>query len=91
MNHYKVKLDGDIIRFTPDGKVAVVDVIKALSARDDAGRIWESLKKQCPELKEICESYKFKKDESDCVVTSEIWQIIEDALYSYMISHTPSA
>ncbi|MGD1967534.1 MAG: hypothetical protein PVJ35_05040 [Desulfobacterales bacterium] len=91
MNHYKMKLDNDSIRFTPDGKVAVVDAIKALSARDDAGGIWESLKNQYPELKEICQIYGFKEDESDCVVDGEAWQMIEDALYNYMISHTTSA
>jgi hypothetical protein len=39
-----MKLDGDRVRFTPDGKVAVVDAIRALSAVERAERIWDSLK-----------------------------------------------
>ena len=84
MNHYKMKLDGDSIRFTPDGKVAVVDAIKALSAKNDAEQIWEALKKQCPEFKEICQRYKFKEEESDCVADGEVWQMIENALLDYI-------
>ena len=44
-----------------------------------------------PELKEIRQIYRFKEDESDCVVDGEACQMIEDALYNDMISHTTSA
>ena len=40
MKHYSMKLDGDCVRFTPDGRIAVVDAIKALSARKGAEQIW---------------------------------------------------
>ncbi len=84
MKHVTMNLDGDHIMFTPDGKVAVIDAIKALSAKDDAEQIWETLKKQCPKFREICQSYRFKEDESDCVVDGEAWQMIEDALLDYI-------
>lgn len=90
MKHVAMKIDGNHIRFSPDGKVAVIDAIKALGAKDDAEQIWETLKKQYPEFKEICQNYKFKEEQSDSVVDGEAWQMIEDALYNYMISHTTS-
>jgi hypothetical protein len=54
MKHLKMKLNGDRIRFTPDGKVAVVDAIKALSAKAGAEGIWRSLKEECPKFKDLC-------------------------------------
>jgi hypothetical protein len=86
-----MQLDGDRVRFTPDGRIAVVDAIRALSALDEAERIWESLKEERPEFKELCQKYNFREDRIDCVVGSEGWEIIEGALLDYILDHSPSA
>ena len=90
MKHYSMKLDGDLVRFTPDGKIAVVDAIKALSARRGADRIWESLKEERPEFKELCQTYIFKENKIDSVVDGEGWEKIEDALLDYILEHNSS-
>lgn len=87
MKHFMVKLDGDRLRFTPDGKVAVVDAIKALSAKDGAERIWRSLKEERPEFKKLCQQYNFQEDKADFVVDGEGWEKIEDALLDYLLDH----
>ena len=91
MKHFMMQLDGDRVRFTPDGKVAVIDAIKALSAREGAERIWESLKEERPEFKALCQSYHFQEDKIDSVVDGEGWEKIEDALLDYILDHSPSA
>jgi len=91
MKHYMMKLDGDRVRFTPDGKVAVVDAIKALSAVEGAERIWQSLKKERPEFKDLCERYNFQEDKIDSVVDGESWGKIEDALLDYIVDHRSCA
>ena len=91
MKHYMMKLDGDPVRFTPDGKVAVVDAIRALSAAEGAERIWESLKKERPEFKDLCQRYNFQEDKIDSVVDGQSWVKIEDALLDYIIDHRSSA
>jgi hypothetical protein len=91
MKHYSMKLDGDRVRFTPDGKIAVVDAIKALSAKTNAGRIWESLKAERPEFKDLCQGYNFKEDQTDSVVDGKGWEKIEDALLDYILDHHASA
>ena len=91
MKHFTMQLDRDRVRFTPDGKVAVIDAIKALSAREGAERIWESLKEERPEFKTLCESYHFQKNRIDSVVDGEGWEKIEDALLDYILDHSPSA
>ena len=90
MKHYSMKLDGDRVRFTPDGKIAVVDAIRALSARKGANRIWESLKTERPEIKDFCQSYKFMGNKRDSVVDGEGWEKIEDALLDYILDHNAS-
>ena len=91
MKHYMMKLDGDRVRFTPDGKVAVVDAIKALIAVEGAERIWQSLKKERPEFKDLCERYNFQEDKIDSVVDGESWGKIEDALLDYIVDHRSCA
>jgi len=86
MRHVTMKLDHDWVRFTPDGKVAVVDAIRALIAEDDgADRIWESLKEKCPEFEHLCQSYNFQKKRMDSVVDGHGWEKIETALLDYII------
>jgi hypothetical protein len=85
MNHFKLNLDGDLIRFTPDGKIAVVDAIKALSGRQDAECIWERIKEYHPEFKHVCERYKFQEDQMDVIVGAESWKKIEDALLNFIL------
>ena len=91
MKQFTMQLDGDSIRFTPDGKVAVVDAIKALSARNCGESIWESLKAERPEFKGLCEGYHFQADKIDSVVDGEGWEKIEDALLDYILDHSGSA
>ncbi len=90
MKHYSMKIDGDPVRFTPDGKIAVVDAIKALSAGRSARRIWESLKSQRPEFKDLCQGYNFTGDQTDSVVDGEGWEEIENALLDYILDHRSS-
>jgi hypothetical protein len=75
-----MQLDGDRVRFTADGKIAVVDAIKALIARDGAESIWQSLKEAHPEFRDLCQSHNFQEDKIDAVIDTEGWEKIEDAL-----------
>lgn len=84
---YTVKLDNDHIRFTPDGKVAVVDAIKALSDLGEPETVWESLKAESPEINEVYQDYDFSESKSEAVVDGEGWEKIEAALLDYMLDH----
>jgi hypothetical protein len=90
MKHFMMQLDGDHVRFTPDGKIAVLDAIRALSAREEAEHIWKALKEERPEFKDLCEKYNFRKDKIEGVVGTEGWEKIEDALLDYIMDHSPS-
>jgi len=82
-----LKLDNDHIRFTPDGKVAVVDAIKALSDLGDPETIWELLKAGSPEIKGVYQDYDFAESKSEAVVDGEGWEKIETALLDYILDH----
>jgi hypothetical protein len=77
------------VRFTPDGRVVVVDAIDALSEADCPTCVWEDLKRRHPTLAELCSSYRFGADEALCVVDSEAWNIIEQVLLDYTLEQMP--
>jgi hypothetical protein len=87
MKHFTMNIDGDRVRFTPDGKIAIVDAIKALGAREGAGHVWESLKREHPEFEDICEGYIFQDNKRDWVVDGAGWEEIENALLDHILDH----
>jgi hypothetical protein len=91
MRQFTVKFDNDHIRFTPDGKVAVVDAINALSDLGEPETVWESLKAESPEIDQVYQKYNFAESKSVAVVDGEEWEKIETALLDYMLDydHTP--
>lgn len=83
--YYTIQLDGNAVRFTPDGEVAVVDAIQALSGSDRAGSIWQDICKTDPKLDRRCHDYSFRKNASTEVVDNEGWEEIEEALIDYLL------
>jgi len=83
--HISLRVADFVVKFTPDGKVSVLDAIEALMASEEAPRIWKSLIREQPEFANLCEYYNFQKSRPECVVDSEGWEQIEDALLNYML------
>jgi hypothetical protein len=77
------------VRFTPDGRVVVVDAIDALSDTACAACIWEDLQRRHPKLHELCSTYRFAGDEALCVVTADAWDVIEQVLLDYTLENPP--
>ncbi|MGB5985089.1 MAG: hypothetical protein WBG37_07270 [Desulfobacterales bacterium] len=75
------------VRFTPDGKVAVVDAIAALSEAECPERIWEELKRSHPQLDGLCGDYTFRKEEQVPVAGSEAWLAIESKLLDHLLEN----
>ena len=83
--YYTIRMEGQSVRFTPEGDVAVVDAIQALSGSDRAGFIWQNLRKSHPNLDSRCHDYSFRKNAATEVVDNEGWEQIEEALIDYII------
>jgi hypothetical protein len=77
-------LDDKPLRFTPDGKVSVVDAIGATTLSNRAHAIWEGLKEKHPEILPYCEDYSFQENDLISVVNSEGWEIIMMLLPYYV-------
>ena len=82
-------IGGSRVRFTPDGRVAVVDAIDALSSPVCPTCVWEDLKRRRPALAELCSTYCFNNEEPLCVVDGEAWDIIEEVLLDYTLGQAP--
>jgi hypothetical protein len=85
--YYTIRLDGNSVRFTPTGEVAVVDAIQALSGSNRAGFIWQDIRKSHPKIDGRCHNFSFRKNASTDVVDNEGWEKIEEALIDYIIDN----
>jgi hypothetical protein len=79
-----VHLDEKPVRFTPDGKVSVVDAIEATMHSNRAHDIWETLKDGHPEILHYCEDYPFQEETPIPVVDSTGWEMIMTLLFCYL-------
>jgi hypothetical protein len=79
-----VHFDDDPVRFTPDGKVSVLDAIKALTQLDCPRYLWDDLKRNHPEILRHCGSYSFQKGQSLPVVDNAGWDMLSTVLIDYL-------
>jgi len=82
-----VQFDDDPIRFTPDGKVFVLDAIKALTKSEHPKDLWESLKQKYPEILGHCENSCFQGGQCLLVIDKEGWEM----LWILLIDHLGNA
>jgi len=79
-----VSFDGDPVRFTPDGKVSVLDAIGTLTHSRCPGSLWDDVKKKHPEIMSHCGIYSFQKGHSLPVVDREGWNMLWTVLVDYL-------
>jgi hypothetical protein len=83
-------LDQDKFRFTPDGKVSVIDIIAALCATDDPEMIWGEIILHHPEMHEYCEDFVYK-DEIIKVIDGNSFYMLEKLLFRYLMQQWQEA
>jgi hypothetical protein len=77
-------LNNQSVRFTPDGKVSVVDAIRIVTNSNSPGAIWDTIKAEHPEVLMHCEDYLFQIEGPISVVNSEGWETIWMLLPNYL-------
>ena len=82
---YTLTLDHDQIRFTPEGQIAIIDAITALTGSDSPGTIWAQLVQANPEVLEYCDDYRFRKGQVTPVVAGDGWEKVETLLFEYLV------
>jgi hypothetical protein len=82
-----LKIEDDTVRFTPDGRIAVVDAIGALSEAECPDCIWEELKRNHPQISEWCNDYTFAEEETVSVAGSRNWMHIQELLLEHLIDN----
>jgi len=78
-------LGDDTVRFTPDGRIAVIDAIAALSQSASAVGTWRELKRLHPKLEKWCDLYNFISEKNVPVADSCCWGHIQDLLLERLI------
>lgn len=87
-NKFVLRLEEKSVRFTPNGEIAVVDAIKALSESDAAEEIWKILKDKNPEILSHCRQFCFSKNKSAIVADNLGWKRIESLLFDYILNQS---
>jgi len=77
-------LDNGAVRFTAEGKISVIDAIRAVGVSEHPWNVWEGLKTEHPEVLDHCEDYSFQVQDSVPVVDSEGWEKICAVLLEYL-------
>ena len=80
-----VHLDEDPVRFTPDGRMSVLDAISALTLSAHPTLIWEDLQKRHPEILNHCGTYPFQGEESLPIIDREGWDTMWVMLSVYVL------
>jgi len=73
-----LNLDSVPLRFTPDGKVSVIDAIRAVTNSNRPYSVWENLKAEHPEILIYCEDYSFQGEDPIPVIDSRGWERVMD-------------
>jgi hypothetical protein len=79
-----VHFDGEPVRFTPDGKLSVIDAIEALIHSECPGYLWDDVKRKHPEIVTHCGTYSFQKGKSLPVIDNEGWNVLSTVLMGYL-------
>ncbi|MBW1990368.1 MAG: hypothetical protein JRI97_12605 [Deltaproteobacteria bacterium] len=82
---YTLTLDNQAVRFTPDGKIAVLDAIRAVAQSDNAERMLENLKTKYPEIMALCEGCHFQGEGANLVADSSGWEMISMLLLDHLM------
>jgi hypothetical protein len=82
---FAVGLDDASVRFTPDGRISVLDAIKALTLSDRPELIWEKLKRDHPEIARHSRSYPFLDSGSLPVLDGKGWELVWMLLIDYVV------
>jgi hypothetical protein len=82
---FTMHLDDMPVRFTPDGKVFIIDAIKATMQSNKARAIWETLKSDHPEVLAYYEDYPTQGKTPLPVADSTGWEMIMTLLFADLV------
>ena len=80
----KIMMGDDPVRFTEDGKVSVVDAIKAITGSERPNEIWGKLKKDNPDLLDYCEFHSDVENDDIAFINHEGWEKIWVLVSEYL-------
>ena len=81
-------LDNVAVRFTSEGKISVIDAIRAISSLEYPWSVWKKLKTEHTEILDHCEFYSFHAEDPVPVVDSDGLQKMLIVLLKYVPEYT---
>ena len=72
------------VKFTSEGKVSVVDAIRAVTGSEQANSIWNQMQEEHEDILDHCEQHDFQEDDTTVVIDSEGWERLWELLPYYI-------
>jgi hypothetical protein len=85
-NSIQLFMEGAPIRFTPTGKVFVIDAIRMMSENEKPEDVWQQWKQDSPEIMSCISEYQTPEGDPEPVADSACWEKIQDAIFDHMLS-----
>ena len=84
-SNLKLKLDDDTVRFTPEGRIFLIDVIGMLVDTPSATDFWRDLKARKPEIEAHIEYQRMSGEQMVPTTDSSGWDSVNTLLFDYLI------
>ena len=81
-----IELDQDTVRFTPDGRLSIIDAIEAVCATDRGEEIWHSIRNDHPEILEHCREFPMPDETAIPVIDATGWDKMQFMLIDYLVA-----
>ena len=78
-------LDNEPVRFTPEGRMFVLDAIAAVTQTNSTAEVWSDFKQQKPEVNQYVDTLSGDAGDKEPVCGSDGWDAIQDLLFDYII------
>ena len=87
-NEKVIDVEGELVRFTPNGRMFVLDAISLLGSCDTPHIIWDRMKSEHPDILKYCEDYDAKNGEPMPVVAVDGWERVLMLLPDYLFGES---
>ncbi len=77
-------MEGAPIRFTPTGKVFVIDAIRLMSETKKPEEVWKELQRDSPEILACISEHQTPDGAPEPVADSACWEKIQDAIFDHI-------
>ncbi len=83
---FRLEMNDEMVRFTPDGRILVTDAIGLLGGFEDPETVWRAITTEHPEIMKQCEQRNLDGEEDLFVADTAVWDKILPLLAEHLLN-----